>query len=81
MILLLNLKMALALALSEAMHTSQKYKQVLSVLRFLENAENVEQLTRNSNLKTNLVHFARPSPKGSNFCLVFGENRVQTETM
>ena len=43
--------------------------------------ENVKQLTRNSYLEANLVLFARLHPKGSNFCLVFGENSVQPKTM
>ena len=68
--------MCLAFALSENRYTSQKYKS-FSVLLL----ENVKQLTRNSYLEANLVLFARLYPKGSNFCLVFGENSVQPKTM
>ena len=70
------MKMCLAFALSENRYTSQKYKS-FSVLLL----ENVKQLTRNSYLEANLVLFARLYPKGSNFCLVFGENSVQPKTM
>ena len=57
--------MCLAFALSENRHTSQKYNKFFPVLML----ENMKQLTRNSYLE------------GSNFCLLFVENSVQTKTM